>query len=117
MINSKIIDLRTAKSLSEIELINYIDYLSSVLKNNTKSLSKLEQLFNEHGISFKKEPEFLLFSGLLAVVLGDIGTQQSPSLRDDNIKKIRSICQQKNIKYETISLLSSDENRLINALD
>ena len=55
-------------------------------------------------------------SAFLAVVLADIGGQMSPYIRENNIKKIKTICDQLNLNYDFILSLSKKENLIIQHL-
>lgn len=105
-------ELNRIKSLDEGQLLEYLDFLCDFYKNKKTLVSKLENIIVAKGLNFENKPKQIIFSAALAIILGDIGTQMSPQIRDQNIQKIKNICVTNHFNYEIIKSLTEAESEI-----
>ena len=78
-------ELRVVKSLNEDELIDHLQSLVKNFREDKEVLVKLERIVETKEIDIQIEPDAIFFSVLLSIVLGSIGSQLSPFLREKGI--------------------------------
>jgi len=104
--------LRVIKYEPEDEIEKTIENLVSEFGENQKIEEKIIRFFSVNAIECKAKGELLIFIVLLSFVLADIACQMSPDLKDNNLRKIKSICEKRNINFTLIISLTAYETIL-----
>ncbi len=99
--------IKTIKSESERDIGTFIDNMASELANIDGLENDLETFFEKKGLQVNEKKQKLFALILLSCVLGDIGTQMSPYVRNQNIAKIKDIANKININYNYLVSFTS----------
>jgi len=108
--------IRTLKDKPRGKMIEFVHKMSSEYAGNKDLLRKLERLLKSNSLVVKERPQRFLSIVLLSCILADIGDQMSAYIRNENIKRIKSICKKENIKYEQLVDLTACGNGMIEIL-
>ncbi len=109
--NQKIYNLRTIKSFSEDDLEEYLDFFCEKYLNNRDLVKTFEEMFKLKGLINEYDSKTILFIMALSVVLADVGSSMSPFIRKTNIAKIQNICVKKDVNYQMLLSLTSEDER------
>lgn len=104
--------LRVIKYEPEEEIEKIIENFVSEFGENQKLEEKIIRFFRENAIECKAKGELLIFIVLLSFVLSDIACQMSPDLKDNNLRKIKSICEKRKINFPLVTSLTAYETIL-----
>jgi len=110
--NDIIEKLRVIKYEPKEEIEKTVDDIVSEFGDNRKLEETIMIFLRENAIECKAKGELLIFTVLLSFVLSDIACQMSPDLKDNNIRKIKSICEKRNINFALITSLTAYETIL-----
>lgn len=110
--NDIIEKLRVIKYKSEEDIEKTIENVVSEFSESQKLEEKIVHFLRQNAIECKEKGEFLVFIILLSFVLSDIACQMSPDLKDNNLRKIKSICEKRKINFRLITSLTSYETIL-----
>ena len=108
-------ELNIAKSLSEEQLKEYLDSLCKFY-NDKILVSNLKKIIDIKGLNVPPLPKQIILVAVLSIILGDIGCQLSPQIRNQNIQKLKNICINYNLNYEIIKLLTEEELKINSVL-
>ncbi len=101
-------ELETLKSEPLDKIVTQISNKVSGLNNISDIAKRLRQHIQQKGFGeIALEDKEVIFSCLLSVILADIGRQQSPYVKENNLNKIRVICERKEISIDFISNIST----------
>ena len=98
------------KSADEISLV--LEQMAQELYQNTHWVTDVCSYLEEHAFPCRHKDELLLFAVLASFVLGDMAYIKSPELREENIKKMQSMCEKKGIPYDFVRKLTAHETAL-----
>lgn len=109
-------ELNIVKSLSEAQLKEHLESLCKFYNDDKRLVSTLKEIIDTKGLNVIPLPKQVILVAVLAIILGDIGTQMSPQMRNQNIQKLKNICITYNINYEIIKSLTEEELKINSVL-
>jgi hypothetical protein len=94
--------INTIKSKSENKIEYFIDKIVIKFEKKKHLEHKIRLYLEKVGIYVKEDYPKLLNVILLSCILADISSQKLPLVMNLNIKKIKSICRKRSLKYDQL---------------